>query len=67
MSKYEPLWEFIKDNNKDNYELSFDNIKDILKFELDHSFLTYKKELEKYGYRVSKIKLKEKIVIFNKI
>lgn len=67
MSKYEPLWEFIKDNNKDNYELSFDNIKDILKFELDHSFLTYKKELEKYGYRVSKIKLKEKTVIFNKI
>ena len=67
MSKYELLWKFIKDNNKDNYELSFDNIKDILKFELDHSFLTYKKELEKYGYRVSKIKLKEKIVIFNKI
>ena len=67
MSKYEPLWEFIKDNNKDNYELSFDNKKDILNFELDHSFLRYKKELEKYGYRVSKIKLKEKIVIFNKI
>ena len=64
MSKYEPLWEFIKDNNKDNYELSFDNKKDILNFELDHSFLRYKKELEKYGYRVSKIKLKEKIVIF---
>lgn len=67
MSKYEPLWEFIKDNNKDNYELSFDNKKDILNFELDHSFLRCKKELEKYGYRVSKIKLKEKIVIFNKI
>ncbi len=67
MSKYEPLWKYIKDNNKDNYELSFDNIKDILKFEIDHSLLTYKKELEKYGYRVSKIKLKEKIVIFNKI
>ncbi len=29
MSKYEPLWKYIKDNNKDEYKLSFDEIKKI--------------------------------------
>ncbi len=67
MSKYEPLWNYIKENNKEDYKLSFAEIKDILGFELDHSFLTFKKELKEYGYEVKKISLKEKIVIFNKM
>ena len=45
MSKYEPLWNYIKDNNKDEYKLSYDEINNILGFNIDHSFLTYKKEL----------------------
>ena len=48
MSKYEPLWNYIKDNNLENYKLSYEEIKNILGFEIDHSFLTYKKNLEKY-------------------
>ncbi len=67
MSKYEPLWKYIKENNQDKYKLSYEEIKDILGFDIDHSFLTYKKELKEYGYEVKKISLKEKKVIFNKI
>lgn len=67
MSKYEPLWNYIKENQKDSYKLTYEEIKSILGFEIDHSFLTYKKELKNYGYEVSKISMKEKIVIFNRI
>ncbi len=67
MSKYEPLWNYLKDNNKENYQLTYEKIKQILGFEIDHSFLTYKKELNNYGYKVDKIKMKDKVVIFNKI
>ena len=27
MSKYEPLWKYLKENNKDNYLLSYEEIK----------------------------------------
>ena len=46
MSKYEPLWDYIKENQKDNYILTYEEIKSILGFEIDHSFLTYKKVKE---------------------
>lgn len=65
MSKYEPLWNYIKENQKDSYKLTYEEIKTILGFEIDHSFLTYKKELRNYGYEVSKISIKEKTVIFS--
>ena len=48
MSKYELLWIYLKENNKENYKLSYEEIKEILGFEIDHSFLTYKKELKEY-------------------
>lgn len=66
MSKYNPLWEYIKDNGSNEYKLSFDDIKNILGFDIDHSFLTYKKELTDYSYEVTKISMKEKSVIINK-
>ena len=67
MSKYEPLWKYIKDNKKENYKLTYEEIKNILWFEIDHWFLTYKKELKEYGYEVSKILMKDKRVTFNKM
>lgn len=67
MSKYEKLWNYLKENKKDSYKLSFEEIKEILGFEIDHSFLTYKKEAKEYGYQVLKISLKEKMITFNKI
>lgn len=67
MSKYELLWKYIKDNNKDKYKLSYEEVRNILGFEIDHSFLTYKKELKEFGYEVDKISLKDKTVIISKI
>lgn len=67
MSKYETLWNYIKENDKDDYKLSYEEIKSILGFDIDHSFLTYKKELKEYGYEVSRISIKEKTVNFKKI
>lgn len=67
MSKYEPLWEYLKENNKESCKLSYEEIKNILGFSIDHSFLTFKKELKEYGYEVGKISMKEKTVVFNKI
>ena len=67
MSKYEPLWIYIKENKLDNYKLTYEEIKNILGFPIDHSFLTYKKELEEFGYKVDKISMREKTVAFKKI
>lgn len=67
MSKYEPLWQYLKEQKQENYQLSYDKIKTILGFEIDHAFLNYKKELENYGYKVSKISIKNKYIIFSKI
>ncbi len=67
MSKYERLWCYLERCNKAEYLLSYDEIKMILGFSIDHSFLTYKKEANEYGYEVGKISLKEKTVRFHKI
>lgn len=66
MSKYEPLWNYIKGNRKEEYKLTYAEIKNILGFEIDHSFLTCKKELKEYGYEVGKISMKEKTVMFHR-
>ena len=67
MSKYDTLWNHIKKIGEPTLQLSFSEIYDILGFELDHSFLKYKKELTQYGYQVGKISLKVKTVKFNKV
>ena len=60
MSKYSKLWEYIRDNSPD--EITFDEVAEICGTAIDHSFLTYKKELTAYGYRVAKISMKNKII-----
>lgn len=67
MSKYIKLWEYVKLHCAANLTLSFEEIQNILGFELDHSFLKYKKELAKYGCEVGKISMKNKTVTFSKI
>lgn len=66
MSKYNPLWETISKRNEDDFKLSFDEVEMILGFPIDHSFLTFKKELITYGYQVKKISMKEKWILFTK-
>ncbi len=67
MSKYQPLWEYVKNINTYPLKLSFDDIYSILGFPIDHSFLNYKKDTANYGFTVKKVSLKEKTVIFDKI
>lgn len=62
-----PLWNYLKQKDKKEYKLSYEEIRKILGFEIDHSFLTYKKELKEYGYQVEKISMKEKTIVFSKI
>ena len=66
MSKYEPLWDWVGKHPANNFTLTFAEIQQILGFPIDHSFLTYKKELLAYGYRVGKISMKNQTVNFQK-
>ena len=66
MSKYEPLWRYIKENKKDEFKLTYEDIRRVLGFDIDHSFLKYKKELLEYGYEVAKISIKDKYVFIQK-
>ncbi len=67
MSKYDALWNWIKENGTDNFKLTYAEIEKLAGLPIDHSFLTYKKELLNYGYRVGKISMKEQTVTFEKI
>lgn len=67
MSKYDPLWNYVKENGTDRFKLTYAEIEKITGFPIDHSFLTYKKELTEYGFKVGKISMKEQTVAFEKI
>lgn len=66
MSKYNPLWKYVADRGEASFKLSYEEIEKIAGIPIDHSFLTYKKELLEYGYKVSKISMKEQTVEFIK-
>lgn len=67
MSKYSSLWEYVKENGSQSFQLTFGEIQDIAGIPMDHSFLEYKKELTEYGYQVGKISMKEQTVTFHKM
>ena len=67
MSKYDNLWNWIKENGRDSFKLTYEEVEKIAGLPLDHSFLKYKKELIDYGYEVVKISMKEQTVAFRKI
>lgn len=64
MSKYGALWKYVSEKNEDKLAVSFEDINNICGFSIDHSFLTYKKELASYGFAVKKISQKDKTVTF---
>lgn len=66
MSKYEQLWEWVKENGMESFRLSFSEIENILGFPIDHSFLKYKKDLVAFGFKVGKISMKEQTVTFER-
>lgn len=69
MSKYSPLWQEVarRMQETDKLTLTFEEVKGVLGFEIDHSFLNCQKELEEYGCKVGKISLKEQKITFEKI
>lgn len=66
MSKYQRLWEFISEQNRDKLVLTFAEIEKISGMPIDHSFLSYKKELSDYGFSVCKISMKNQTVNFER-
>lgn len=67
MSKYNKLWEYVFKDGRDQFTLSFEEIRRIAGVPIDHAFLTYKKELAAYGYQVEKISMKAETVAFRRI
>lgn len=67
MSKYDPLWEFVRQSGADTLKLTFGEIEQAAGIPIDHSFLNHKKKLNAYGYEVRKISLKERTVLFQKV
>jgi len=66
MSKHEPLWKHLQAEGSDTINLTYDEIKAILGFDIDHTFLNVKKEAVEFGYTVGKISMKENTVMFEK-
>ena len=66
MSKYNALWEYVKNSGAQSLKLTFYEIQNIAGVPIDHLFLNFKKELADYGYRGGKISMKEKTVSFEK-
>ncbi len=64
MSKYNALWTYIAGCGQSELKLSFEEIEKIAEVPVDHSFLTYKKELLKFGYKVKKISMKAQTIEF---
>ena len=54
-------------NKTDDFKLTFAEIENIAGVPIDHSFLTFKKELLQYGFKVVKISMKEQTVDFEKV
>ena len=66
MSKYNALWSLVSQQDGTIVTLSFAEIEQAAGVPLDHSFLSYKKELLDYGWQVEKISLKKKTVKFKR-
>lgn len=66
MSKYDPLWVWIGEHGEERFTLSFEEIEKLAGVPVDHSFLTFKKELTAYGYKVGKISVKGQTVTFER-
>lgn len=67
MSKYEPLWQWIVANKKEDFTLTYAEMEAVLGFPVDHSFLTFKKELLPFGFEAVKISMKEQTIAFCKV
>lgn len=54
MSKYNALWEYVKNSGKQSLKLTFDEIQNIADVPIDHSFLNFKRSLQTTATRSGK-------------
>lgn len=64
MSKYDKLWAHVSQSGEEKLKLTYEEIEQIAGVPVDHSFLTFKKELLHYGYKVGKISMKAQTIEF---
>ena len=67
MSKYDRLWQYIGALEGDKAVLSYADIEKYGGVPIDHSFLSFKKELTAYGWQVGRISMKNETVSFERI
>ncbi len=60
MSKYDKLWGYIC--REKPCCMTFDEIEEVAGVAIDHSFLTYKKELLERGWCVKRVSMKEQTI-----
>ena len=67
MSKYELFWKKVAENGNETQIYTFEDVRSATGYQIEHSFLTYKKELLEFGYEVSKISVKNKTILIKKL
>lgn len=67
MSKYDPLWAYVKERDEYLLELTFEEAEKVLGFPVKGSLVTNKAELLDYGFEVVKMLKGEKVIIFRKL
>lgn len=58
MSKYDLLWQAVRQSEADTLTLTLEEAARLAGVPIDHSFLTFKRELSAYGYSVKRVSLK---------
>ena len=61
ISKYQKLWDYIKNVDKSEILISFEDVKNICGFGIDHSFLRYKKSWKILDMKLKKFHWKTKL------
>lgn len=67
MDKYQKLWDYVSSQDKNELELTFDEIASISGVGIDHSFLSYKKNLLALGFQVEHVYMKKQLVRFTRV
>lgn len=66
MSKYDPLWQYVKNDGRDSLNMTFEDIRMLTGLDIDTSIIKSKNELKDYGYVVVKISMGEQKIFFKK-
>lgn len=66
MSKYEKLYNYLRESCLGTETLTFDEIYRICGAYVDSEFISRKKELEAYGFSVVRINMKDRTVLFTR-